>query len=321
MACPNNITLAACNTTLTYAMPTVNDNCQVDPGLIQLLTGLPSGATFPAGISTQTFSYTDAGSNNVQCTFTVTALAFPDLAPEVTHATCANNCNGTILLKPTGGNGPFQYQWSNGQGGVQIINLCAGNYTVNVIDASNCIQPTTFTIVQPPSLGFAVSQVIDDFGALGIGSITIVVAGGVPPYTYNWTKNGQAFSTQKDLLNLNQGTYQVTVTDANGCTIGSAPVKVSTNVNATSEPSWAGAIVLQPNPASDHLELVLNSDVSDDLNIELCTQTGVIVRKQQLKAHDSSAHFDVSDLPAGLWIVRIQASSGARATRKLVILR
>jgi hypothetical protein len=321
ISCPSNITLAACNTALNYSMPIVNDNCQVDPNAIVQLSGLPAGSTFPPGTSTQTFSYTDGGSNTVQCTFSVTVLAFPSLAPEVTHATCANNCNGTILLQPTGGNGPFQFQWSNAQGGVQIINLCAGNYTVTVTDASNCTKSTTFTIIQPPALGFAVSQVVDDFGALGIGSITIVVAGGVTPYQYNWTKNGITFSTQKDLFNLNQGTYQVTVTDANGCTIASNPVKVSTNVNATAEPSWAGAIVLQPNPATDQLQLVLNSDISEDLDIQICAQTGEVVHYKQMKAHDSSTQFDVSNLPAGMWIVRIRAESGASATRKLIILR
>jgi len=67
--------------------------------------------------------------------------------------------------------------------------------------------------------------------------------------------------------------------------------------------------------------LVLNSDISEDLDIQICAQTGEVVHYQQMKAHDSSTQFDVSNLPAGLWIVRIRAESGASATRKLIILR
>lgn len=45
------------------------------------------------------------------------------------------------------------------------------------------------------------------------GSITLNVNGGTSPYTYAWS-NGR---TTKDISNLNDGNYSVTVTDNNGC--------------------------------------------------------------------------------------------------------
>ena len=51
------------------------------------------------------------------------------------------------------------------------------------------------------------------------GSIDLSVSGGTSPYVYSWTKTGDALysSSSQDISDLSPGTYQVNVTDANGC--------------------------------------------------------------------------------------------------------
>ena len=50
------------------------------------------------------------------------------------------------------------------------------------------------------------------------GYIDLTVGCGVGPYTYVWTLDGNFYASTEDLGNLLQdGTYCVTVTDANGC--------------------------------------------------------------------------------------------------------
>lgn len=55
---------------VTYTTPVGADNC---PGAVTTqIAGLPSGATFPAGNTTNTFRVTDAGGLTAQCSFKVT---------------------------------------------------------------------------------------------------------------------------------------------------------------------------------------------------------------------------------------------------------
>ncbi|MFH6937757.1 hypothetical protein ACHRV0_21665, partial [Flavobacterium sp. FlaQc-30] len=56
------------------------------------------------------------------------------------------------------------------------------------------------------------------FGQL-TGAIDLTVTGGTGTYTYSWKKDTNAIAaTSQDLTGIGAGTYEVTVTDANGCT-------------------------------------------------------------------------------------------------------
>lgn len=97
--------------------------------------------------------------------------------------------------------------------------LSAGQYTIGVkASASETVEIST-TLFEPTEI--IASATSSGKNANGFAS------GGVPPYTYNWS-NG---STNKQLTNLSNGTYTLTVIDANGCESSkpaSAKISVST---------------------------------------------------------------------------------------------
>ncbi|WP_294299095.1 T9SS type A sorting domain-containing protein, partial [uncultured Chryseobacterium sp.] len=72
------------------------------------------------------------------------------------------------------------------------------------------------TITQPTALVAATSQtnIACNGGATGIAGVT--VSGGTAPYTYSWSPAGGTAATA---TGLSAGTYTVTVTDSNGCTL------------------------------------------------------------------------------------------------------
>lgn len=72
--CPAPISVGtdqvSCSAIVNYALPTYSDNCGV--ASIQQISGLPSGATFPKGNTTNTFRVTDGSGNTATCSFVVT---------------------------------------------------------------------------------------------------------------------------------------------------------------------------------------------------------------------------------------------------------
>ncbi len=65
---------------------------------------------------------------------------------EITNATCTDGTDGKIVLILTGGNPPYQYNWSNNTTLATAENLHAGTYTVTVSDQSNCTETNPFTV-------------------------------------------------------------------------------------------------------------------------------------------------------------------------------
>ena len=142
-------------------------------------------------------------------------------SPQITIAVSKNDvrCNGastgSINLIVNGGDGNYQYSWSNGLASVRDQNnLAAGTYSVTVTDGLGCIQTGSVEITQPSSLSVT-SGVVSNANCFGSddGNINISIIGGVSPYTYAWS-NGQSV---EDASGLTPGSYTVTVTDFNLC--------------------------------------------------------------------------------------------------------
>lgn len=125
--------------------------------------------------------------------------------------------DGSITAYESGGVPPYEYNWSNGGQNQVIDNLVAGSYSLSVNDAIGCSINQNITLTEPPPIYIA-SVTKSYYKGYNVscnggsnGTITLTVAGGTPPYTYQWS-NG-AFT--KDLTGLTSGTYSVIARDAN----------------------------------------------------------------------------------------------------------
>lgn len=165
-----------------------------------------------------------AGNYNVTVTdangCTATGSALVDQPTPITftstqvNVACNVACNGSLSVTASGGNGTFNYLWSNAVTGQTTTSLCAGGYTVTATDSKGCTNSVSFTITEPGILLANVSGTDPNCTSVSSGFAISSPGGGTTPFTYSWS-NG---STAQTNSSLTAGTYTVTVTDKNGCT-------------------------------------------------------------------------------------------------------
>jgi gliding motility-associated-like protein len=211
ISCPPDI--YTCDNVVTFALPTATDNC--GPITITRITGLPSGSTYPDGITVQTYVAEDAYGNTDTCSFTIEVFVKPVGTPLATDISCWGEVDGAVDLTVTDGNPPFTYQWSNSATSEDLTGLLEGTYECIITDAEGCKDTISVDIVEPDSL-YAEGDITDIscWGEVD-GRVVVTVMGGTFPYTYTWTPTG-AGNTASDLP---EGTYYLTVVDGRGCTI------------------------------------------------------------------------------------------------------
>jgi len=167
------------------------------------------------GIGTYTVTITDNNGCTKKNSFTIIQPTALLLSDSIRHLICANDADGFIFINATGSNGSFSYQWNNGSTDSALQNLSGGNYTVTVTDSLGCYATKQITLNEP--LAMTVNSTISDVICNGAatGSVTTAVNGGTGNKTYLWSSG----ATSNSISNVLAGTYTVTVTDANNCTI------------------------------------------------------------------------------------------------------
>lgn len=276
----------------------------------QDLSGLTAG--------TYTVVVNDANGSSGGCTATTTVTITQPAAPLTVSSSqvnilCNGGTNGSIDITPAGGTAPYAYLWSNGATTQDLSGIPEGTYTVNVTDANGstggCFATTTVTITQPTALTQSVTAFtypsgnnISCFG-LSNGSANLTIGGGVPGYSYAWS-NG---ATTEDLSGIPAGTYNVTVTDANGCVITSTvtlnqPPALSSTVTPT---VYAGGFNLSGCVNNGGIDLGVN---------------GGSPGYTYLWSNGSTTQ-DISSLAAGTYSVTITDVNGCQTTNSVTLVQ
>ena len=143
-------------------------------------------------------------------------LELDPLVEAVTPPSCDGFSDGSIILNVVNGQGPYQFDWNDGNGFVgenSLLNVAAGTYTVQVLDANLCMGDFEFSVEapEPLSLDFDIANV--SCNGQTDGSIMATPLGGLGNYTLAWD-NGETTDFISDLA---PGDYTLSITDGNGC--------------------------------------------------------------------------------------------------------
>ncbi|UPT68882.1 MAG: T9SS type A sorting domain-containing protein [Sphingobacteriales bacterium JAD_PAG50586_3] len=130
-----------------------------------------------------------------------------------TGITCTSPNSGTVDLTVGGGTPSYTYLWSNNAITQDLSGVTAGTYTVTITDDAGCIITQTYEIEAPEVPTASVVVTNETCKEAGDGEIDLTVTGGTGPYSFLWSNN----AITEDIDDLDDGTYTVTVTDANGC--------------------------------------------------------------------------------------------------------
>jgi hypothetical protein len=154
-------------------------------------------------------------------------------AVQQTSTSCFGICDGTAFIITTGGQppyivtGPAANAPQTYNSGITLFGICAGTHTFLVTDALNQTVPVIVTIAQPAQLVLTTNPTNETTIGACDGQIVALVTGGTSPFMYSI--NGGVGQGSSTFGNLCAGSYQVCVTDANGCTTCNSVVTVGSN--------------------------------------------------------------------------------------------
>lgn len=274
-SCPVNISVnnspGACSAVVSWIPPTATDNCT---GLVLTQTaGLPSGSAFPIGVTTNTYTATDASGNVAVCTFTVTVAdnEFPVFTSCPGNINVANdpgscnavvswiapaasdNCPGTVVTQTAGlssgsafpiGTTNISYTATDASGNVTVC-----SFTVTVSDSqfpvfTSC--PSSISVNNNPGLCSAIVSWIAPTATDNCAGVTVVQTAGLPPgsaFPVGVTIN--VYTATDAAGNSVTCSFTVTVTDNQFPVFTSCPANITVN----NDPGICGAIVTWTAPA------------------------------------------------------------------------
>lgn len=159
------------------------------------------------------------------------SLALSDSPPpalscaESRSVSIAGAADGQAVVTISDGQPPYLLKWSGPAGGerdittggaINIDDLPAGDYDLELTDNNGCQTSCAFTINNPGcDLRVDASTLPPSCSGLADGSIELLISGGTAPYDIDWDVD--SLDGRTTASRLQAGTYRLRVTDAGGC--------------------------------------------------------------------------------------------------------
>jgi subtilisin family serine protease len=229
--CTGSTTVTITEPAAITTAPTITDvDCNgASTGVVNLNTsgGTPTytedwSGENPSALSagTYTVNITDNNGCVLAESVTVNEPSAITISSSIIAPTCNGDTDGSATLTISGGTPAYTEDW-----GANDQNLLGdGNYSVNITDANGCVVVENVVVTEPATITTA--PTVTDVTCNGTfdGTAALNISGGTAPYTEDWGGDNPN--------NLSAGTYNVSITDANGCT-GSSSITINEPIGIT----------------------------------------------------------------------------------------
>ncbi|MEZ4774888.1 MAG: T9SS type A sorting domain-containing protein [Bacteroidia bacterium] len=190
-----------------------------------------------------------------------------------TPISCYGANDAGVCLVSSGGTGPFTWSWSNGESDSCAMALVPGENILIMTDLLSCKSIISISVSEPDSI-LLNNIVVDDLSCNGdqSGGISVNAFGGTGQLSYSWD-NGQSGST---LNSLSAGSYLLTVTDENNCSLSrqivvSEPDSLENiftiNDNTTAVPPYNGNITVNISGGKAPYSITWRNDAGNFLSV------------------------------------------------------
>jgi sugar lactone lactonase YvrE len=260
---------------------------------------------------TYTITATDNLGCNSNASVTITQPAILTASTIISfNVSCNGMSDGSAFAMTDGGTGPYTYSWSSSGGNAaRATGLAAGNYLVTITDNNGCTATTSANITQPAVLTATHDSLPETSSSPCNGAAGVLLGGGTPPYTYLWTTGGQVTAS---ISGQCAGTYCCEIIDKNGCMLTTCvTINSTTGIENISNSS---SINIYPDPNTGQFTI---DGIIPGQTIEVYNYAGQKI--SSIIADNSIMHFNISNQPGGVYLIRIMDKNGNLVSEKKIV--
>lgn len=217
-------------------------------------------------------------------------------------------CNGhDVILTSNIAAGMGYSSWSTAETTDSITVSTPGIYTV-----TNTLCGTNNSIEVFASPDVVVTSTSTDEILGTDGAIDLTVSGGTPGFTFDWSNS----AITEDLTGLAAGSYDVTVTDINGC-YETVTIVVSSQVGINEQDPTFGLSVY-PNPTNGVFKLTINSAENHaNVGVQIVNAAGQVVYTNALNINSglNATEIDLNALADGIYVVKVMVNEKIYITK------
>lgn len=214
-------------------------------------------------------------------------------------------CNGASATLDAGNPGS-SYLWSNNSATQTISVSAAGSYSVAVSDSNGCAGMDTVAVTTAVSPAASYTFTV---GGAGLDYTFTSTSTGATTYAWSFG-DGNTSTVQNPTHTYAPGSYTATLIVTNAC--GSDTTTQSVTVVGLNAGFANGSVSVFPNPNAGKFRVTFDLGIAEQVTMTVQNLAGQVVYARDLGEVSGRVTEDVQlrDLPAGVYMLRMQSASG-----------
>ncbi|MEY4927250.1 MAG: hypothetical protein RI894_1686 [Bacteroidota bacterium] len=304
-----NSTGSLCGNSTVQLQASGGSNYQWSNGTVGAINTVSQGGTY-----TVTATAISSSCGSLQGTASVTVVQLASVTPTIFIEPIGSICASTRFILTAQGGGT-SFLWSNGATDSTQLVLTPRIYTVTVTNAIGCTATATTSVIFSTPINLNTFVTNENAGQAN-GSAIAMATGGAGQLSYLWNTVPQ--QTTQIATGLLAGTYTVTITDQNGCSITASAIVSTITATAAAARAFTN-FTIAPNPSNGNFVVKADFAATTNVEVSVTNAIGQLVFTTKIgETMHLDAPVDLGNQASGVYFLSLKTQDGTQTQVILV---